>query len=227
MKILALDTSTELCSVALWLDGAAVFRDCFAGQRHSQLILPMVDEVLHAAGVTLNDLRGIAFGAGPGSFTGLRIGCGVAQGLAFGAGLPVIGVSTLEALAQSSGQSKVIAAMDARMGEIYHAAYTHEDGELRTVIEPSLCRPGAAPMIEGTDWTGVGSGFASHGELLLARYHGILRGTDSRLFPHAKDIAYLAVRAFARGEGVSAENAAPIYLREKVALTTAERKPAA
>ena len=123
MQILAIDTSTEYLSLALWLDGRVFSRDINAGQTHSQQILPTLRELLDEAQVELNALDGIAFGAGPGSFTGLRIACGVAQGLAFGTGLPVIAVSTLQALAQQSGAEKVIACLDARMGEIYHAAY--------------------------------------------------------------------------------------------------------
>ncbi len=123
LKILAFDTSTEYCSVALFLDGAIKSREVLAGQRHSELILPMVRQGLAEGGLALTQLDGIAFGAGPGSFTGLRIACGIAQGLAFGADLPVLGVCTLEALAQEAGGGRVIAALDARMSQIYHAAY--------------------------------------------------------------------------------------------------------
>ena len=125
MRILALDTSTEYLSLALSLDGKIYVRDLHAGQTHSQRILPLLREMLTEAGIDMRDLEGIAFGAGPGSFTGLRIACGVAQGLAFGANLPVVGVSTLLAIAQSTQAERVIACIDARMGEVYHAAYIH------------------------------------------------------------------------------------------------------
>src|SRR5689334_10706199 len=118
LKILALDTSTEYCSVALWRDGDADSRDARAGQRHSELLLPMVDELLQRHGLAVKDLDGIAFGRGPGSFTGLRIGCGVVQGLAFGAGLRVVGVDTLAAMAESAAAGHVVCCLDARMGEI-------------------------------------------------------------------------------------------------------------
>jgi tRNA threonylcarbamoyladenosine biosynthesis protein TsaB len=122
MNILALETSTEYCSVALWQDGAIVERCDLAVQKHSEMLIAMLDALLKDAGVRIQDMDGIAFGKGPGSFTGVRIACGAAQGLAFGASLPVAGVCTLEALAEASGKEKVIAALDARMGEIYHAA---------------------------------------------------------------------------------------------------------
>ena len=128
LKVLAFDTSTEYCSVALFQDGAIMSREALAGQRHSELILPMVRQTLTEAGLTLTQLDGIAFGAGPGSFTGLRIACGIAQGLAFGADLPVAGICTLEALAQEAGGGRIIAALDARMSQIYHAAYEERDG---------------------------------------------------------------------------------------------------
>ena len=123
MRILALETSTEYCSVALWQDGAIVERCELVGQKHSELLMEMLDGVLREANITLAQLDGIAFGAGPGSFTGVRIACGVAQGLALGADLPVVGICTLAALAQASGYEKVIATLDARMAEVYHAAY--------------------------------------------------------------------------------------------------------
>ena len=123
MRVLALDTSTEYCSVALWQDGAVAERCELAGQKHSELLIAMLDALLKDAGFEIKDIDGIAFGKGPGSFTGVRIACGATQGLALGSNLPVAGVCTLQALAEASGKPRVIAALDARMGEIYHAAY--------------------------------------------------------------------------------------------------------
>ena len=120
-------------------------------------------------------LDGIAFGAGPGSFTGLRIACGVAQGLALGAGLPVIGICTLEALAQEAGAQFVIAALDARMREIYHAAYEKTAEGWQSISEPALCLPGTAPLVQGIEWTGCGSGFDLYDEALRAHYDGQLQ----------------------------------------------------
>jgi tRNA threonylcarbamoyladenosine biosynthesis protein TsaB len=224
MKILALDTSTEYLSLALVLDGKAFVRDLHAGQTHSQRILPLLRELLDEAGVELSQLDGIAFGAGPGSFTGLRIGCGVAQGLAFGASLPVIGVSTLQALAQASGVDKVIACLDARMGEVYHAAYELRDKAWHEVIAPGLYKPDAVPPIRGNGWVGSGSGWKVYGELLAAQYAGQLADTIPDAYPHALAIAQLAVPLFEAGQGRPAAEAAPIYVRNKVALKTSERE---
>jgi len=224
MRILALDTSTEYCSVALWHDGEISSRSELAGQKHSELLMPMLDELLKEAGIKLKQLDGIAFGKGPGSFTGVRIACGVTQGLAFGADLPVAGICTLEALAEGSGRSKVIAALDARMGEIYHAAYERRDGAWATVSEPFLCKPEDAPPVPGNDWFGAGSGFAAHGEHLGKRYPGQLHGMDGAAVPQATAVALLGAARFAKGCGKDAAEALPLYLRDKVALKTSERE---
>lgn len=223
MRILALDTSSEFCSVALWQDGGITTRIAQVGQRHSELLLQMLDELLSTAEVRLAQLNGIAFGAGPGSFTGVRIACGVAQGLALGADIPVLGISTLLALAQASGQAKVIAALDARMSEVYFAAYQQQGEQWRTVQEPTLCLPEAAPSLEGNGWAGVGSGFAAHGVALATRYSGQIEQTNFSLMPQASAMAQLAAPMFAAGQGLDAALAMPIYLRDKVALKTCER----
>lgn len=223
MKILALDTSTEYCSVALWQDGGIDAREAAAGQAHSQLLMPMVDELLRQHVLVLKDLDGIAFGRGPGSFTGLRIACGVTQGLAFGAGLPVVGVSTLQALAEAVQSEHAVCCLDARMGEIYHAAYVRSGDEWRAVHEASLCAPEAAPSLPAGAWTGCGSGFAAHGEALKRRYGERLAGVRPDLYPHARDIARLGARGLERGRGVPAEQALPVYIRDKVALRSDER----
>jgi tRNA threonylcarbamoyladenosine biosynthesis protein TsaB len=223
MKLLALDTSTEYLSLCLWQDGAELSRDLLAGQTHSQRVLPMIGELLAEAGLSLTQLNGIAFGAGPGSFTGLRIGCGVAQGLAFGADLPVVGVSTLLTLARQAEGARVLACLDARMGEVYHAAYERVGTEWRAVCEPGLYKPEAVPAVEGDDWYGIGSGWAAHGAALNACYAAQVTEINQDAFPHARDIAALAAVDFAAGKGVPAAEAAPIYIRNKVALTMAER----
>lgn len=223
MRLLALETSTEYCSVALWQDGALTSRCELVGQKHSEQLMPMLDAVLREAGVKLAELDGIAFGSGPGSFTGVRIACGVTQGLALGANLPVVSICTLLALAEASGKDKVIAALDARMGEIYHAAYEQRDGGWMTVIEPNLCKAEDAPVVMGEDWFGVGSGLAAHSEALTNRYAGQLASSDGTAIPQAAAIARLAAPLFAAGSGLDAALAAPFYLRDKVALTTQER----
>lgn len=223
MRIFALDTSTEYCSVALWHDGEVVEHCELAGQKHSELLMTMVDALLRDVGVKLAQLDGIAFGKGPGSFTGVRIACGATQGLAFGANLPVVGVCTLEALAEASGEPRVIAALDARMGEIYHAAYEKHDSIWTVASQPHLCKPGDAPALQGNDWYGTGSGFAMHGAALDAAYPGQLRGADGAAIPRAAAIAALGAAQFSLGNGVDAALALPLYLRDKVALKTSER----
>ena len=152
MKILAFDTSTEYCSVALDLDGDRLCRDVLAERRHSELLLPMIHTVLAEAGLQLSDLDALAFGAGPGSFTGLRIACGVAQGLTLVTGLPVAGISTLEAIAQQNTCDKIVVAIDARMSEIYHAAYvrqTKHNKHWTIASEPTLCQPATRTGVAG------------------------------------------------------------------------------
>ncbi|MFZ3019701.1 MAG: tRNA (adenosine(37)-N6)-threonylcarbamoyltransferase complex dimerization subunit type 1 TsaB [Gallionella sp.] len=224
MNILALETSTEYCSVALWQDGEVVSRCDLVGQKHSERLMPMIDDLLQATGHKLQTMDAIAFGMGPGSFTGVRIACGVAQGLALGANLPVVGVCTLEALAEASGHDKVIVVLDARMSEIYHAAYERQGDEWIAVSEPCLCKPEDAPALSGEGWFAAGSGFAVNSAALQARYAGQLQGVEGTVVPQAAAIAALGARRLARGEGMDAALALPLYLRDKVALTTAERE---
>jgi tRNA threonylcarbamoyladenosine biosynthesis protein TsaB len=227
MRILALETSTEYCSVAVWQDGEIFSHSKRVGQKHSEVLIGMVDDVLNEAGVALGQLDGIAFGEGPGSFTGVRIACGAAQGLALGANLPVAGVSTLMALAQGSGKDRVIAALDARMSEVYHAAYRKQDGQWMTVCEPALILPENAPRVEGGGWYGAGSGYFAHGEGLKRHYAENLADVDEWAVPEASAISRIAVPIFAAGKGIDPAIAIPVYLRDKVALTTAEREQVA
>lgn len=210
--------------MALLHDGAEAVRHELAGQRHSELLLPMVDAVLREAGLGLGDLDGIAFGAGPGSFTGLRIACGAAQGLALGAGLAVAPVGTLLALAHAQQADRVLSCLDARMGEIYHAAYERHGTQWREAAAPSVCRAEEAPALEGRGWKGVGSGFKVHGPTLRERYGDRLSEVDAAAFPHASAIARLAHAALEAGRGVPAEQAAPLYVRDRVALKMHEQR---
>lgn len=223
MRLLAIETSTEFCSAALWLDGVVRESHVLAGQKHSQWLLGQVMDLLREAGLTVAELDGIAYGRGPGSFTGVRIACGVAQGLALGADVPVVGVTTLLALAAAAGQARVLAVLDARMGELYLAAYQRDGEDWREVLPPCLCRAETAPDLPGEGWHGVGSGFAAQGAALAARYAGQLAGVDAQVVPQAGSVARLAAREFAAGRGLDAALAQPLYLRDKVAKTTAER----
>ena len=228
MNLLALDTSTEFLSLALQLGDKTYTHHQPAGQAASQLVLPQIQALLDAANIKLSDLDGIAFGAGPGAFTGVRVACGVAQGLGFGANLPVVGVNTLLALAEASAQERVIACLDARMGEIYHAAFVKENGKWIEQSATSVCKPESAPMLDG-GWIGVGSGWAVYGDILSNIYAENLVKTlpndlHYKVTPSAKAILQLAAPIFAAGEAKSASQAMPIYIRNRVALTTIERE---
>lgn len=214
MHLLALETATHRLSVALWLDGRVIERAADLPNGSSEWLLPNVQALIAEAGVTLKSLDGIAFGAGPGSFTGLRLAAGCAQGLAYGLDLPVVGVGTLESLALASAEPLCYACLDARMNEVYVAAY--ENGV--EVMAPVVCPPESAPLPPGDGWVGCGDGFASYG----GRLPEFVR-IRSELRPTADAVARLAAPRFARGEGVLAADAMPLYVRDKVALTTAER----
>ena len=204
-------------------------REELADQRHSEIILQMIDALLRDVGLELAAFDGIAFGAGPGSFTGLRIGCGVAQGLAFAAGIPVACVSTLLAVAQGSRADRVAVCLDARMGEVYFGAFQRElgsSGERRWSIvhPPQLCAPSVVPELDSGGWVGAGNGFAVYGAALAERYAGCVCETRPELHPRASDIAELAVDMVRAGLTVAAEDAAPVYIRDRVALTVDERR---
>jgi tRNA threonylcarbamoyladenosine biosynthesis protein TsaB len=224
LNILALETSTEFCSVALSLNGEILHKEILAKHQHSELLLPMIQKLLSEAELTLQQMDGIAFGAGPGSFTGLRIACGVAQGLAYAIDLPVVGVSTLEAIAQSIAKSNVIVALDARMGEIYHAAYqklTAQDWQ--AISPPQLCSPRHPPALSDQEWHGCGNGFDIYEEELSMAYNKNIQQIHYGCHPHAKEIVHLALPRFTDGTATEPANAAPIYIRNKVALKENER----
>ena len=223
VNLVALETSTEYLSLAV-SRGAQVFDySVHAGQRHSELVLPALRDLLQQAQLEMQSVDAIAFGAGPGSFTGLRIACGVAQGLAFARGLPVAGVCSLLALAENTDAERVIACLDARMGEVYHAAYCRGDGGWREIHAPGLYRPDAVPGVEGGGWTACGSGFAAHGGALAQCYAGAIARTDADAVPGATAVLRLARQEFAAGRGVDAVAAVPLYVRDKVALKASER----
>ncbi|MEO8719308.1 MAG: tRNA (adenosine(37)-N6)-threonylcarbamoyltransferase complex dimerization subunit type 1 TsaB [Burkholderiales bacterium] len=221
MKIAAFETASEWCSVALWLDGEVRAVEARAGQRHGELVLPMLESLLAQAHLASADLDAVAFGAGPGSFTGLRIACGVAQGLAFARNLPACGVSSFEALAEECGAKRVVACLDARMGEVYYCALEKEGARWREVVAAQCVPPAQAPRPPGTGWTGCGSGFAAHGAALA---HLGLAAVHAEIHPSAAAVARLAEPRLVAGEGVDAARIAPVYLRDKVALTTEERR---
>ncbi|KAB2925704.1 MAG: tRNA (adenosine(37)-N6)-threonylcarbamoyltransferase complex dimerization subunit type 1 TsaB [Dechloromonas sp.] len=222
MLILALETSTELGSCALWRDGALLERTCPAGRSHSETLLPLIGELLRDAGTTVGALDAIAFGAGPGAFTGLRVACGAAQGLAVAADLPLLGVTSLEAMAVQTGDGNVLALLDARMGEIYAARYRVADGHCLLQGEIRVLAPADLPLPEVSGWRACGNAPSAYPELqkrLLAADIGFVPG----VLPTAAAVARLAAPRLARGEGIDAALAAPLYVRDKVAKTVAER----
>ena len=222
MRLLALETATRRLSVALWQDGALIERSGGIPNGGSEHLLPWVHELLAEAGVTLAQIDGIAFGAGPGGFTGLRLACGVAQGLAWGCDLPVLPVSTLAALALASGEREVWACLDARMNEVYGAAYLVDGDSVAQLLTPVCLPPAVVPAPTFAGGWGVGDWFAAYGSVLHARKPDLI-GLRADVFPTAAAVLRLAAPAFARGEAVPAALAQPIYVRDKVALTTAER----
>jgi tRNA threonylcarbamoyladenosine biosynthesis protein TsaB len=216
--VLALETSTRQISVALWQDGKLIERAADSQTGGSMLVLPWVDELLAEAGIARNRIDAIAFGAGPGSFTGLRLACGVAQGLAFGLDVPALGVTTLAALALASGEARVFACSDARMNEVYTAAYEVAGREVRELEAPRVAPPEMVTLPAGEGWIACGDGYAAYAARLPA-----LPRIRPDVFPTAAAVAELAAPRLARGEGVDAAQAMPLYVRDKVALTTAER----
>ncbi|MDP4534659.1 tRNA (adenosine(37)-N6)-threonylcarbamoyltransferase complex dimerization subunit type 1 TsaB [Alkalimonas collagenimarina] len=219
MKLLALDTSTEACSVALMVDDQIVALDEVCPQQHSKRVLPMVQQLLSEAELSLQQLDGLVFGKGPGSFTGVRIGVGVAQGLAFGADLPVHGVSTLAAMAQAAFRTmqakQVIAAIDARMAEIYLGQYQLDGAGLMQLqgIEQAIKPTALTPLTDAADYVAVGTGWQTYGDELQ---HWQTARSSSILYPSAQDMLVLAKPAWQQACFVAAELAEPSYVRDEV-----------
>jgi tRNA threonylcarbamoyladenosine biosynthesis protein TsaB len=232
MNLLAIDTSTDFCSVAASRGEVLVSRHEPAGQRQAEMILGMVEAVLVEAGIDLARIDGIAFGAGPGSFTGLRIAAGVTQGLALARGVGVVGVCSLLAIAEQAAEeasdeaadAQIISCLDAHMGEVYHAAYRRAGARWEEVSAPGLYKPETVPVVSGGEWTGCGDGFAAYREGLAARLGGCVSEIRAGIYPTARAVLKLAMPRFAAGEAMDAAAAVPVYLRDKVALKTSERK---
>lgn len=224
MKLLAFETSTEACSVAVLVDGQLLERFEIAPRRHTELALPWAEALLAEAGVSRSQLDAVAVGRGPGAFTGVRLAIAIAQGIALALDRPVLPVSTLAALAMQAGGERRIAAIDARMGEVYLGAYAREGDGLTALSDEVVVKPDAAELPEGGGWHGAGTGFAAADAALQARLQGRLAAVDALALPHAADVARLAALAFARGEGVPPEQLAPAYLRNDVALTLAQQQ---
>lgn len=222
MLILALETSTELGSCALWRDGEVTERVCPAGRSHSETLLPLVRELLADAGVKLAQLDAIAFGVGPGAFTGLRVACGAAQGLAVAADLPLIPVSSLETMAAATDAERVLALLDARMGEVYAGCYQRRGEAYELLGDIRVVRPEALDFPQEAGWLACGNGPAA--------YPVLQQGLDAAgipvcpgIMPGAAVLVRLAAERAARQAWINAADAAPLYVRDKVAKTVAER----
>jgi tRNA threonylcarbamoyladenosine biosynthesis protein TsaB len=220
--ILAIETATTACSAALLVDGDIRERYALAPRQHATLILPMIESLLVEAGIVVAQLDAVAFGRGPGSFTGVRIAASIVQGIAFAAERPVLPVSTLAALAlggqRETGQARVLAALDARKDEVYWGSYLHTDaGTLELQGEEVVCAAADIAVPAAGDCVGVGSGWDSYGPALLQRLGDRVVRVMPDLEPRAVDVARLSVDTFEQGRAVSPEQAIPVYLRNNVA----------
>lgn len=223
-NILALDTSTENCSAALSINGEILVREFESPREHTKRILPMVDSLLAEAGIKLTDLDALAFGRGPGSFTGVRIGTGIAQGLAFGADLPMLPISTLAAMAQGANRlhnaTDVLPAIDARMGEIYVAQYKLNAAGVMTLVDKEMVI--TADMLVANfnkpdqAFYTLGTGWATYAEQLAALNVASLTACEGIQFPTSHDMLAIAAADFANGKAVAVEDAMPVYVRDTV-----------
>ncbi|MRI31972.1 tRNA (adenosine(37)-N6)-threonylcarbamoyltransferase complex dimerization subunit type 1 TsaB [Endozoicomonas sp. OPT23] len=223
MKLLALDTATEACSVALNIDGEIIEHFEMLPRRHSRELLKMIEQLLADNNLKLSEMNALAFGRGPGAFTGLRVATAMVQGLAFAVEKPVVAVSTLQALAQEGLRQhkaqSILTAIDARMGEVYWGAFREQSGLMQPVIEETVVAPALVTMPEGDDqWFGIGTGWQFRDEIAA-----VVTGCQPEAYPRAGDIALLAISEFERGNAMPAEQAMPVYLRDKVALKKSER----
>ncbi|NDK38160.1 tRNA (adenosine(37)-N6)-threonylcarbamoyltransferase complex dimerization subunit type 1 TsaB [Pseudoxanthomonas gei] len=225
MKLLAFETATEACSVALYLDGEVIERHEIAPRLHAEYALPWAEALLAQAGIKRTQLDVIAVSRGPGAFTGVRLAIALAQGIALALDRPVVTVSTLQAIAVQAQGARILAAIDARMGEVYVGAFERDGDDLVAVSTEIVCAPQAVtlPDSEG-GWHGVGTGFAAVEGALAAHLGNQLASIDASALPHAADVARLAVAAYARGEALAPERIEPAYLRNNVALTLEEQK---
>lgn len=232
MKILALETSTDACSVALECDGEMIVDHRLAPQQHAKLLLPMIEGLFAQAGIKAANLDGVAFGCGPGSFTGVRIAAATTQGIAFGADVGVIPVSSLQALAQGAvrehNASHVLATFDARMSEVYWGAYVlGSDGVVQAVQDDCVCAPENVTVpsdVDAHEWCLLGSGADQYGDILTAAVGASTRASIVNDFwPNAQDVLRVALPQARDSAWLSAADALPVYLRDRVALTEKER----
>ena len=219
MKILAIETSTEACSASLDIDDSCISRYKIAPRKHTELILPMIDSLLQEADIGVNSLDAIAFGCGPGAFTGVRIAVGVTQGLAYPHDIPVIPVSTLATLAQqfSEKYDHIAVAIDARMKEIYWGLYkVSKDNLAETIKKEKVCLPKNISSPADGDWLGVGSGWKIYAKDIESEFKCKIIDIKDDAYPHAKNVIQLAKPSYINGKFISADRASPTYLRDKI-----------
>ena len=225
MKLLGFDTSTEACAVGVLRDGECFSRVELTPRRHTECVLPWSDELLAEAGLKKSQLDAIAVGIGPGAFTGVRLAVSLAQGLALGLDIPVLGVSTLACIAQSCKHDGPIAVlMDARMGECYVGFYQKQAGIAVALVPEQLLSPEAVRLPFAGDWLGLGSGFASYADRLPADMLSQFTHIDSTALPQAVALLEIAAHDFTASLARVPEHVEPAYLRDKVALTIKERE---
>ena len=225
MHLLAFELSTEACSVAVWSHGSVRARHEVAPRRHAELALPWAEALLAEAGIKRTQLDAIALSRGPGAFTGVRLAIAIAQGIALALDRPVVAVSTLQAIAMQARGERILAAIDARMGEVYVGTFARKQEQLVATSAEIVCAPQAVtlPGDEG-HWHGVGTGLAAAEGFLQQHLVSRLALVDAGALPHAADVARLAAAAYARGEAMVPERVEPAYLRNNVALTLEEQK---
>jgi tRNA threonylcarbamoyladenosine biosynthesis protein TsaB len=229
MKLLAVETATEACSAALYLDGEVIERYHVSPRDHAQLILPMIDGLMAEAGLRLSALDALAFGRGPGSFTGVRIATGVIHGIALGGDLPVVPVSTLAAVAQeffdrnARGGDTAFTAMDARMGEIYFAVYQRDESGFAALLGEEKVTPAEAITFPDVSGVGIGTGWGVYRDVLAGKLAGRVGLIETDNLPRAGAVARLGAHGYAMGLAVDVEEAQPVYLRNKVAKKESER----
>ncbi len=226
MNLLAIETSTESCSVALLSGDTLLDRSEVAPRRHAELVLPMAEALLAEAGLLRSQLDVIAVGRGPGAFTGVRLGVSMAQGLAFALGVQVVTISSLAALASGApeGAAAILAVIDARMGEVYAGSYRRRaDGGLESLIDDCVCAPDMVEVPARETVSVIGTGWSAYGDVLAQRLAAAPAWADGECYPQARNVARLAAPVFAGGGGEAPELALPVYLRDKVAQTLVER----
>lgn len=230
MNILALDTCTECCSAALLYEGHVYAHDEMTQRGHSDLILGMMDVLFEQAATTISKIDAIAFGRGPGSFTGVRVGVGVAQGIAFARDVPVIAISSLAAVAQGAADAlnidNIAVAMDARMGEVYGAHYRRENGIVSLVGAEQVCPPEKFQPESQQQWTGIGTGWGQYEDILRQNFADNLERVSVKHYPLASSVLKLAQIEANAGRLLPAEQAIPVYLRDNVAKKKGEQKRA-